>query len=65
MVDEVVPINLFISYLTTLLTSPIEVSLYFQKYVRYLNEHFRELRKIYETGLRSKRMRVNLFYEVP
>ena len=49
-------------YLTTLLTSPIEFSLYFQNYVRHLNQNFREVRKIYETGLRSKNMRVNLFY---
>ena len=48
-------------YLTTLLTSPIEFSLYFQHYVRYLNENFRDVRKIYETGLRSKIMQVNHF----
>ena len=48
-------------HLTTLLTSPIEFSLYFQNYVRYLNENFREVRKIYETDLRSKIMRVNLY----
>ena len=48
-------------YLTTLLTSPIKVSLYFQKNVRHLNEYFREVRKIYGKGLRSKFMRVNLF----
>ena len=52
-------------YLTTLLTSPIEFSLYFQNYVRHLNQNFREMRKIYEMGLRSKIMRVNLFYKVP
>ena len=42
-----------------------EFSLYFQNYVRYLNENFREVRKIYETGFRGKFMRVNLFYKVP
>ena len=52
-------------YLTTLLTSPIECSLYFQNYVRHLNQNFREMRKIYEMGLRSKIMRVNLFHKVP
>ena len=56
---------LIIVYLTTLLTSPIEFSLYFQNYVRYLDENFREVRKIYETGLRGKFMRVNLFNKVP
>ena len=49
-------------YLTTLLTSSIEFSLYFQNRVRYLNENFREVRKTYETGLRSKIMRVYLFF---
>ena len=48
---------------TTLLTSPIKFSLYFQYYVKYLDEKFREVRKIYETGVRSKLMRVNLFYQ--
>ena len=48
-------------YLTTLLTSPIEFSLYFQNYVSHLYQTFREVRKVYETGLRSKIMRVNLF----
>ena len=48
-------------YFTTLLTSPIEFSLYFQNYVRHLNQNFREVRQIYEIGLRSKIMRVNLF----
>ena len=48
-------------YLTTLLTSPIKFSLYFQNYVRYLDKKFREVRKIYETGVKSKFMRVNLF----
>ena len=52
-------------YLTTLLTSPIKFSLYFQNYVRYLYENFREVRKIYETGVRSKLMRVNLFIKGP
>ena len=52
-------------YLTTLLTSPIEFSLYFQNYVRHLNQNFREARKIYEMGLRSKIMRVNLLYKAP
>ena len=42
--------------LTTLLTSPIEFSLYFQNYVRHLTQNFREVRKIYEMGLRSKFM---------
>ena len=51
-------------YLTTLLTSPIEISLFFQNYVRHLNQNFREVRKIYEMGLRSKIMRVKLFYKV-
>ena len=44
---------------------PIEFSLYFQNYLRHLNQNFREVRKIYEMGLRSKIMRVNLFYKVP
>ena len=48
-------------YLTTLLTSSKELSLYFQNYVRYINENFREVRKIYETGLRGKNMRVDFF----
>ena len=52
-------------YLTALLTSPIEFSLYFQNYARHLTQNFREVRKIYEMGLRSKIMRVNLFYKVP
>ena len=52
-------------YLTTLLTSPIEFSLYFQNYVRHLNQNFREMRNIYEIGLRSKIMRVNLLYKMP
>ena len=52
-------------YLTTLLTSPIEFSVYFQSYVRYLNKKFSEGRKIYETGLRDKIMGVNIFYKVP
>ena len=54
-----------IIYLTTLLTSPIEFSLYFQNYARHLNQNFRVMRKIYETGLRRKNLRVNLFYKVP
>ena len=33
-------------YLTTLLTSPIEFSLYFQNYVRHFNKNFRELNYI-------------------
>ena len=44
-------------YLTTLLTSPIEFPLYFQNYIRHLNQNFREMRKIYEIGVRSKIMR--------
>ena len=52
-------------YLATFLTSPIEFPLYFQNSVRYLNENFREMRKIYETGLRGKFMRVNFSYKVP
>ena len=55
----------FIIYLTTLLTSPIEFSLYFKNYANHLNQNFREVQKIYEKGLRSKIMRVNLFYNVP
>ena len=47
-------------YLTTLLTSQIKFSLYFQNDVRYLDKKFRELRKIYETGVKSKLMGVNL-----
>ena len=52
-------------YLTTLLTSPIEFSLYFQNYVRHLNQNFWKAGKMYEMGLRSQIMRVNLFYKVP
>ena len=53
-------VNNFI-YLTTLLTSPIEFSLYFQNYVRQFTQNFREVRKIYEMGL-GKIMRVNLLF---
>ena len=52
-------------YLTTLLTSPIEFSLYFQNYARHLKQNFRKVQKIYEMDLRSKIMRENLFYKVP
>ena len=53
-----------ILYLTTLLTSPIEFSLYFQHYVRYLNENFREVRKPGDPGLTSKHYASKPFYKV-
>ena len=47
-------------YLTTLPTSSIKFSLYFQNHVRCSNKKFRKVSKIYETCLRSKAMQVNL-----
>ena len=41
-------------FLTTLLTSPVEFSLYFQNHVRHLNQNFREVRKIYKAVLRAQ-----------
>ena len=58
---QFLPTSVHHIYLTTRLTLPVDFSRYFQNYERYLNESFEKVREIYQTGSKSKIMRLNHF----